>query len=48
MVYAEGPRPLNFVIVRDSAGVWLQASNGTTPVNEALAGRAWEMVNYPI
>ena len=30
VVYAEGPRPLNFEIVRDSTGVWLQAFNGTT------------------
>ena len=30
VVYAEGPRPLNFEIVRDATGVWLQAYNGTT------------------
>ena len=30
VVYADGPRPLNFEIVRDSTGVWLQAFNGTT------------------
>ena len=30
VVYAEGPRPLNFEIVRDATGVWLHAFNGTT------------------
>lgn len=32
VVYAEGPRPLNFEIVRDSTGVWLHAFNGTTVI----------------
>ncbi len=32
VVYAEGPRPLNFEVVRDSTGVWLQAFNGTTVI----------------
>ena len=32
VVYADGPRPLNFEIVRDSTGVWLQAYNGTTVI----------------
>ena len=32
IVYAEGPRPLNFEIVRDSTGVWLHAFNGTTVI----------------
>ena len=32
VVYAEGPRPLNFEIVRDATGVWLHASNGTTVI----------------
>ena len=32
VVYAEGPRPLNFEIVRDATGVWLHAFNGTTVI----------------
>ncbi len=32
VVYADGPRPLNFEIVRDSTGVWLHAFNGTTVI----------------
>ena len=32
VVYAEGPRPGNFSVVRDATGVWLQAVTGTTVI----------------
>ena len=32
VVYAEGPRPLNFEIVRDATGAWLHAFNETTMI----------------
>lgn len=32
IVYAEGPRPQNFTVVRDSTGVWLEVRSGTTVI----------------
>ena len=32
IVYAEGPRPWNFTVVRDATGVWLDVRPGTTVI----------------